>query len=51
MSHAKKRSLTIVNISVTTLIISYFLFFNTENISVEVDGASVIKVDVIRIMS
>lgn len=51
MSHAKKRSLTIVIISVITLIISYFLFFNTENISVEVDGASVIKGDIIKTIS
>jgi HlyD family secretion protein len=51
MSHTKKRFLTIVIISVIILIISYFLFFNTENISVEVDGASVIKGDIIKTIS
>lgn len=48
MSQTKKRSLIIMIIIVIILIISYFWFFNTENISIEVEGASVIKGDIIK---
>ncbi|MBV1757875.1 MAG: HlyD family efflux transporter periplasmic adaptor subunit [Dethiosulfatibacter sp.] len=44
----KKRSLLIMIIIVIILIISYFWFFNTENISIEVEGVPVTKGDIIK---
>lgn len=51
MSQLKKRSYTIMITVVTILIISYFLFFNTENISIEVVEAPAIKGDIIKTIS
>ena len=47
----KKRLIIIVSITAIVFIISYFQFFNTENISIEVEGAPVITGDIVKTIS
>lgn len=47
----KKRLIIIVSITAIVFIISYFQFFNTENISIEVEGAPVITGYIVKTIS